>query len=86
MERLTERELYDGKVCFTKCAKTNCQDKCVYCDVQKEAYARLKEYEDLEERGELLLVPEISKGKTLYWIWDGEIMPVIFKKNYRMRC
>lgn len=55
MERLTNRELYDGKVCFTKCSKTNCPDKCAYCDIPKEANARLKEYEDLEEQGKLFI-------------------------------
>lgn len=49
MDRLTERKMYNGKVCFTKCAETECLDKCAYCEVPKEAMNKLKEYEDLEE-------------------------------------
>lgn len=51
MERLTERELYDGKVVFFRCAKTECPDKCTYCDVPKEARRKFKEYEDVDEAG-----------------------------------
>ena len=65
MERLTEKELYDGKVCFTKCAKTHCPDKCVYCDIPEEAHAKLKDYEDLEEQGKLLKLP-CAVGDTVY--------------------
>ena len=39
-----------------------------------------KEWKELEEQGRLLIVPEIPKNKTLYWIWSDEIMPVIFKR------
>lgn len=65
MERLTERELYDGKVCFTKCSKTNCLDTCTNCDIPKEANVCLKEYEDLEEQGKLLKLP-CAVGDTVY--------------------
>lgn len=41
---------------------------------------RLKYYEDLEEQGKLLIVPQIPKNKTLYWIWGEEIMPVTYKR------
>lgn len=41
---------------------------------------KLAEYEDLEEQGRLLIVPNIKKNKTLYWIWGNEIMPVLFKR------
>lgn len=57
MERLTERELYDGKVCYTKCSKTNCKDKCCDCPVEQEIPVRLKQYEDAEEQGLLLRLP-----------------------------
>lgn len=65
MERLTERELYDGKVCFTKCSNTECPDKCAYCEVPEKARQKLKEYEDLEEKGFLLRLP-CKVGDTLY--------------------
>ena len=71
MERLTERELYDRKVCFTKCAKTNCRDKCAYCDILEEAKARLKEYEDLDEQGKLPRLP-CAVGDTVYVIGVDE--------------
>ncbi len=41
---------------------------------------RLKEYEDLEEQGRMLIVPDIPKNKTLYWIWENEIIPVTYKR------
>ena len=41
---------------------------------------KLQEYENLEEDGLLLKVPQIPKGKTIYWIWGDEIMPCIFKR------
>lgn len=41
---------------------------------------RLKHYEDLEEQGKVLIVPEIPKNKTLYWIWGDKIMPVTYKR------
>lgn len=47
MERLTECELHDGKVGFTKCSKVNCVDKCSYCFIPEEAKLRLREYEDI---------------------------------------
>lgn len=65
MERLTERELYNGKVCFAKCAQTNCPDKCAYCDIPKEAASKLKEYEDLEENGLSVRIP-CKIGDTVY--------------------
>ncbi len=37
-------------------------------ELLQEAAKKLKEYEGLEERGSMLIVPEIPKGKTLYWI------------------
>lgn len=41
---------------------------------------RWQEYKKLEEQGRLLIVPDIKKNKTLYWIWGNEIMPVLFKR------
>ena len=67
MERLTERELYDGKVCYTKCASTNCPDKCSMCSIPEEAEAKLKEYEDAEEQGKVLRLP-CKVGDTVYWL------------------
>lgn len=65
MERLTERELYNGRVCFAKCSKTICKDKCVYCEIPKKARQKLKYYEDLEEQGLLLKLP-CKVGDTVY--------------------
>ncbi len=67
MERLTERELYDGTVCYTKCEKTHCRDKCSDCPVQQEIPVRLKEYEDAEEQGLLLRLP-VAVGEEVYCI------------------
>ena len=41
---------------------------------------KLKEYRNLEEQGLILRVPQIKKGKTLYWIWGDEIVPVLFRR------
>lgn len=38
--------------------------------------AKLGEYKILEEQGLLVKLPEIKLYKTLYWIWDKEVMPV----------
>lgn len=65
MDRLTERELYDGQVCFTKCEQTNCPDKCSYCDIPKEAVNKLREYENLEENGLLIRIP-CKIGDVIY--------------------
>ncbi len=65
MDRLTNKELYNGIVCFTKCAQTNCTEKCGFCEVPKEAAEKLKEYEDLEEKGILLKLP-CEFGSTVY--------------------
>lgn len=66
MKRLTEKELYDGKVCFTKCSKTECPGKCADCDILKEANVRLKEYEDLEERRKLIRLPCVVDSEVWY--------------------
>ena len=46
---------------------------------------KLSEYEDLEEQGNLLIVPDIPRNKTLYWIWGNEIMPVTYKRIVRCK-
>lgn len=47
------------------------------CD---ELMSKLMHYENLEQQGRMLIVPEIPKNKTLYWIWGNEIMPVTYKR------
>lgn len=37
----------------------------------------LNKYKDLEKQGRLIKLPPVTEGKTLYWIWGNEIMPVI---------
>lgn len=46
----------------------------------KEIIDKLAEYESLEEQGRMLIVPQIPRNKTLYWIWGDEIMPIIYKR------
>lgn len=65
MERLTEKELYDGEICFTRCQKTNCPDKCASCEIPRDAIKKLKAYEDAEEQGLLQKLP-CKVGDTLY--------------------
>ena len=54
MERLTEQELYDGKIVLKHCENRTCPDKCNNCDVPKEAMLRLKELEDAIESNKLI--------------------------------
>lgn len=55
-------------------------DKGEMYKIMRHLAEKLKEYEDLDEQGRLLIVPKIKKNKTLYWVWGDEIMPVIFKR------
>ena len=70
MERLTERT-GEGQAIPRMDLKNNGHQRCM---------ERLAEYEDLDEKGRLLIVPKIKKNKTLYWVWGNEIMPVLFKR------
>lgn len=86
MDRLTEKvlgftQLKDcgNDLCKETCAEHNEEKNCANCPIQK-AFEKLAEYEDLEEQGQILIVPKIKKNKTLYWIWENEIMPVLFKR------
>lgn len=54
--------------------KTTCQG------LLQKAYEVVKRYEEMEENGQILIVPQIKKNKTIYWIWGDEIMPVLFKR------
>lgn len=36
----------------------------------------LKSYRSAKAAGQLISLPQIKKGRTLYWIWGNEIMPV----------
>lgn len=46
----------------------------------QKAYEVVKRHEEMEENGQILIVPQIKKNKTLYWIWGDEIIPVLFKR------
>lgn len=35
-------------------------------------------YAGLSEQERTVILPDIKIGKTLYWLWGGEIMPVIY--------
>lgn len=60
--------------------KWDCEE-CKSEHIQLRGWLReLKTYKDLEEQGQILIVPQIKKNKTLYWIWEEEIMPVLFKR------
>lgn len=91
MERLTERELYDEKVRFTKCARTNCPDKCAFCYIPDEANVKLKEYEDLEEKG-LLVKIKCKVGDTVYHIdasnhiWEFEVKEIRIEDSIIAFC
>ena len=68
MERLTKRELINGKYigCNIEIGQMNscpdCNDSCMYgtCKWQEKANQKLKEYEDLEEQGLLLKLKQAS--------------------------
>ena len=77
MERLTEKELYDGKICFSECAKMDCPDRCSCCEVPKRAIAKLKEIEDLEEQDAIGQVKE--QPKIGEWIPCSERLPEEYK-------
>lgn len=89
MERLTTKKCgyllikYNDREyrshCFVCESINKCNSEKVKCGFYK-ALEKLAEYEDLEERGQILIVPQIKKNKTLYWIWGDEIMPVLFKR------
>lgn len=86
MERLTEKVLgfYQLKACGNDFCKETCEKydevkSCNNCPIQQ-AIEKLAKYEELEDMGELLIVPQIPKNKTIYWIWGNEIMPAIYKR------
>lgn len=87
MERLTVND--SNKVCHAPwelcgmdayCSKNRheeggCTKGCHILEMCK----KLAEYENLEKQGKILIVPQIPKNKTLYWMWGNEIMPVIYR-------
>lgn len=65
------------------CSKCSCfetQSKLTCPGLLQKAYEVVKRYEEMEENGQILIVPQIKKNKTIYWIWGDEIMPVLFKR------
>jgi len=35
-------------------------------------------YENLSRQARTIVLPDIKKGKTLYWIWGDMVMPVLY--------
>jgi hypothetical protein len=35
-------------------------------------------YDGTEEQDRTVILPDIKKGKTLYWLWANKVMPVTF--------
>ena len=68
MERLTGRKLNSlGGVYYINCNQENCHGDCSGCVITHEVELKLKEYEDLEERGLLLRLPCVI-GAPVYRI------------------
>jgi len=72
-----------------RCMETDCCGKYQYGETEtkltckgllQKAYEAVKRYEEMEEQGHILIVPQIKRNKTLYLIWGEEIMPVFFKR------
>lgn len=84
MERLTRKSNTSDMVWFIDREHKNGYAEREPCEMDAHharlAIEKLAEYEGLEERGQILIVPQIKKNKTLYWIWGDEIMPVLFKR------
>lgn len=79
--RLTRKRADNGRYYLSGLAKVSDIYLKEYGQIQAGyAVEKLAEYEDLEEQGMLLRVPQIKKNKTLYWIWGEEIMPVLFRR------
>lgn len=87
MERLTCREMIVSNDCteIVGCnhEKADCNDNCMYgyCKWVKKAVRKLKEYEDAEEQGLLLRLPQRTVfetiGGTVYYVFDYEITECI---------
>lgn len=79
--RLTKKREDNGRYYLSGLAEVSGSYHEGYGRIQTgHAVEKLAEYEDLEEQGMLLKVPQIKKNKTIYWIWEDEIMPVLFKR------
>ena len=70
MKRLTERELIDGNIMLTKCELEKCDHNCGECKVEEDALRKLKEYEDLEEKG-LFIRFHFGVGDVVYEVEKG---------------
>ena len=92
MDRLTERELYDGKVIYKKCSKTNCKERCCDCPVEQEIPVRLKDYEDAEENGMLKMLPcriddemwAIRRYSGVLTVQKGFVSEMFFTKEMKL--
>lgn len=69
MERLTDKndvENYFYPKCFEKCDGLGASSKCNNCEIMTSVCEKLGKYEDLEERGRLVILP----CKDVYYIVD----------------
>ena len=67
MERLTKRELNNGGLIqLHRCDKTDCNYCTLQCKPIDEVLKKLKEYEDLEEKGMLVKLP----AEAVFFIVD----------------
>ena len=91
MERLTKRELIelkDGqKIVACNSKDDECNDYCMhgYCKWNDEALKKLKEYEDLEERGLLIRLP-CKVGDDVWTIMCGMTgkHPALFRQEFTL--
>ena len=73
------RHCLDGNGC-QQCSNYQSESRLTCPALLQKAYEAVKRHEEMEENGQILIVPQIKKNKTLYWIWGDEIMPVLFKR------
>ena len=77
---MTERLTIDGL-----CGSEECDGYCQPCDYQGKILEKLSHYEDLEEQGRLVVLPEFVEYNGTYWIGTGvkppKVLPVRVQKH-----
>lgn len=71
MKRLTEKSVignYFYLKCFEKCNGLGARSDCNFCELANDICKKLGEYEDLEEQGNLIKIPNEA-----YFIKDNQI-------------
>ena len=83
-ERLTKQFMYGlgHKECYDACAVCDVTD----CDLIEEMLERLAHYEDLEEQGRLVILPEGMNLRKLLEILDGNNSSCPSEYNLINRC